>query len=156
MEFSSHHINDPVLPSQEEVILARETSRKLAQSIEPEQIMSLKIQNQDGKEVAMDLPASAVRLLLDILEQMANGNAVTLTPLHAELTTNQAAELLRVSRPFLIKLLDEGEIPYRKVGRNRRILAKDILAYRRANFENRSKVLDELTEQAQELNWGYD
>ena len=156
MEFSSHHINDPVLPSQEEVILARETSRKLAQSIEPEQIMSLKIQNQDGKEVAMDLPASAVRLLLDILEQMANGNAVTLTPLHAELTTNQAAELLRVSRPFLIKLLDEGEIPYRKVGRNRRILAKDVLAYRQANFEKRSKVLDELTEQAQELNWGYD
>lgn len=156
MAFSSNHINDPVLPSQEEVILARETSRKLAQSIEPEQIMSFKIQSQDGKEVAMELPASAVRLLLDILEQMANGNAVTLTPLHAELTSNQAAELLRVSRPFLIKLLDEGEIPYRKVGRNRRILAKDILAYRQANFEKRSKVLDELTEQAQELNWGYD
>ena len=156
MEFSSHHINDPVLPSQEEVILARETSRKLAQSIEPEQIMSLKIQNQDGKEVAIDLPASAVRLLLDILEQLANGNAVTLTPLHAELTTNQAAGLLRVSRPFLIKLLDEGQIPYRKVGRHRRILAKDVLAYRQANFKKRNKVLDELTDQAQELNWGYD
>jgi len=151
MELSSHHINDPVLPSQEEVILARETSRKLAQSIEPEQIMSFKIQNQDGKEVAIDLPASAVRLLLDILEQMANGNAVTLTPLHAELTTNQAAGLLRVSRPFLIKLLDEGQIPYRKVGRHRRILAKDVLAYRQANFEKRSKVLDELTSTSQDL-----
>ncbi len=153
MEYSSQHINDPILPSQEEVILARETSRKLAQSIEPEQIISLKIK---GKEGELDLPASAVRLLLDVLEQMANGNAVTLTPLHAELSTNQAAALLRVSRPFLIKLLEEGEIPFRKVGRHRRVLAKDVLAYRQSIFEKRSKALDELTDQAQNLNWGYD
>lgn len=153
MEYSSQHINDPILPSQEEVILARETSRKLAQSIEPEQIISLKIK---GKEGELDLPASAVRLLLDVLEQMANGNAVTLTPLHTELSTNQAATLLRVSRPFLIKLLEEGEIPFRKVGRHRRVLAKDVLAYRQSIFEKRSKALDELTDQAQDLNWGYD
>ncbi|MEM6632874.1 MAG: helix-turn-helix domain-containing protein [Bacteroidota bacterium] len=110
MEYSSQHINDPILPSQEEVILARETRRKLAQSIDPEQIISLKIK---GKEGELDLPASAVRLLLDVLKQKANGNAVTLTPLHAELSTNQVAALLRVSRPFLIKLLEEGEIPFR-------------------------------------------
>lgn len=156
MEYSSHHINDPDLPSQEEVILARETSRKLAQSIEPEQIMSLTIQNQKGKEVAMDLPASAVRLLLDILEQMANGNAVTLTPLYAELTTNQAADLLRVSRPFLIKLLDEEKIRYRKVGSHRRIMAKDVLAYKQEVYKRRTEALDELTAEAQELKWGYD
>lgn len=156
MEFTSQDLNDPILPSQEEVILARESSRTLAQNIDPKQTISLKIQNQEGGEVPMNLPSSAVRLLLDILEQMANGNAVTLTPLHAELSTNQAAELLRVSRPFLIKLLEEGEIPFRKVGRHRRILAKDVLAYRKAIFEKRSNVLDELTDQAQELNLGYD
>lgn len=137
-------------------MLAKKTSRKLAQHIEPEQTMSLKIQRQEGKEVMMDLPASIVRLLLDMLEQMAEGNAVSLTPLQAELTTNQAADLLRVSRPYLIKLLEEGQIPYRKVGRHRRMLAKDVLAFRQANYEQRSKALDELTAQAQELNWDYD
>lgn len=156
MEYSSHHINDPILPSQDEVMLARETSRKLAANMEPEQIMNLKIKNQEGEEVSLDLPASAVRLLLDVLEQMANGNAVTLTPLHAELTTNQAADLLRVSRPFLIKLLDEGKIPYRKVGSHRRIMAKDVLAYKQENYEKRTRALNELTAEAQELKWGYD
>lgn len=156
MDITSQHINTPHLPSPEDVLLARETSRKLAANMEARQIMNLKIQNQQGSEVALELPASAVRLLLDILEQMANGNAVTLTPLHAELTTRQAADLLRVSRPFLIKLLDEGEIPYRKVGTHRRILAKDVLAYKQDIYEKRSQVLDELTAEAQELKWGYD
>lgn len=156
MRFSPQHINDPVLPSQEDVILARETSRKLAQNMEPKQVMNLKIKNQEGKEVSLDLPASAVRLLLDALEQMANGNAVSLMPIQAELTTNQAADLLRVSRPFLIKILEEGQIPYRKVGSHRRLLAEDVLAYKQEIFEKRTKVLDELTAEAQELKWGYD
>ena len=77
------------------------------------------------------IPTPAFRLLKEILDQMAHGNGVALTPLHAELTTRQAAELLQVSRTHLVRLLDDGRIACRKVGAHRRVRAEDVLAYRR-------------------------
>jgi excisionase family DNA binding protein len=82
---------------------------------------------------------------------MAHGNGVALTPLHAELTTRQAADLLQVSRTHLVQLLDEGRIPYRKVGAHRRVRARDILDYRRETESRRHKALDELTAVDQDL-----
>jgi excisionase family DNA binding protein len=94
-------------------------------------------------------------LFLEVLGQLANGNAVTILPVHAELTTQQAAELLNVSRPYVVSLLEEQVIPYRKVGSHRRLRAADVLAYKHRDEARRKQVLDELTADAQKHDLGY-
>ena len=94
-------------------------------------------------------------MFLEILGQMANGNTVTLVPIHAELTTQEAAELLGFSRPHLVKLLDEKKIPYRLVGTHRRVRAVDLIEYKRKDEKARKAVLDELTREAQKHGLGY-
>ncbi len=97
------------------------------------------------------IPTPAFRLLKEILDQMAHGNGIALMPLHAELTTRQAAGLLQVSRTHLVQLLDQGKIACRKVGAHRRVRAEDVLAYRRETACRRREALDDLTARDQEL-----
>jgi excisionase family DNA binding protein len=102
-------------------------------------------------DTLMQLPGSAVKMLVRILEEMARGNAVTLIPVHAELTTQEAADMLNISRPSLIQLLDEGKIDYRKVGTHRRIRFESFMQYKRHADAERRAVLDELAAYDQEL-----
>lgn len=109
----------------------------------------------EASEVMITLPREALDLFVEVLGQLANGNAVTVVPVHAELTTHQAAEMLNVSRPFLIGLLDAGEIPFRMVGTHRRIRFTDLMTYKRQDDAKRDEALAELTQQAQDLGLGY-
>ena len=109
----------------------------------------------DDNSATLEIPGQALRLLIDILTEIANGNGVTVAPIHAELTTQQAADLLNVSRPYLVKLLDERRIPYRKVGNRRRILLADVIDYKQRDDAERRAIADELTAEAQRLGLEY-
>jgi excisionase family DNA binding protein len=155
MSALSHDNFQTVAPTEADALLARESSRRLA-SRKLGRRASVRIQLLDGGEAeTVAVPASALRLFLHLLTEMSQGNAVTLIPTHAELTTQQAADLLNVSRPYVVKLLDEGKIPSRAVGKYRRVRFDDLTAYKRKDDEARAKVLDQLTAEAQELGMGY-
>lgn len=109
----------------------------------------------DGKALSVTVPREAFELFLEILGQMANGNAVTIVPVHAELTTQQAADVLNVSRPFLVKLIEEGKISCRLVGTHRRIRMADLMRYKEGDEAERKAVFDELAAEAQKHGLGY-
>ena len=110
---------------------------------------------KDEEGPTIDLPASAINLLREVLAELANGNAVTVAPVHSYVTTQQAADLLNVSRPFLVGLLDDKAIPFKKVGNRRRIRLDDVLAYKRRDDQHRQALLDELTAEAEDLGLDY-
>jgi len=140
------------LPTEHEALLAGRTSRKLAAHYRADKHFRIRLLDEGEQATeTLELPAPAVRLLLDILEHMARGDAVTLLPIHAELTTQQAADLLNVSRPHLVQQLDDGKLPYRKVGTHRRVRAEDVLRYKRQMDQKRREVLNELAAHDQEL-----
>jgi len=148
--------SEPVQPSEAEVDLAQEASRALSHLAGHDRAVHVEaVEGEGGHKETFVLPAAAVRLLLDMLVQMAAGHAVTVVPIHAELTTQQGAEVLGVSRPFLVGLLEQGKLPFHKVGTHRRVRYGELLAYKRREHEARRQALDELARQGQELGMGY-
>jgi excisionase family DNA binding protein len=144
------------LPSDEqESEIARLSKQVLSRHTKADQPLTLKVIDAE-QEDPIQLPAGAVAMLMDILGAMAAGQGITLIPEKAELTTGQAADVLNVSRPYLVKLLEAGEIPFHKVGKHRRVLMEDVIRYKEASDRERETALDQLVEEAQEHNMGYD
>jgi excisionase family DNA binding protein len=144
------------LPSQEEVMLARESGRSLSSVLSTRsQIQQIDLHDDQGAVRAVHIPTSALHLLLQVLTEIGQGNAVSIIPIHAELTTQEAADVLNVSRPFLVQLLEKGDMPFHKIGTHRRVRYQDVMAYKQHIDLARHQVLDELAQEAQELDMGY-
>lgn len=141
--------SDTIVPSERDAELAATASRALAHSI----TQNLRVSLEDGSELA--LPKAVTRLLSHLLMEMGRGNAVTIFPIHAELTTQQAADFLNVSRPYLIGLLESGSLAYHKVGTHRRIKFTDLTAFKKFREDKRQGALEELAGQAQSMGMGY-
>jgi excisionase family DNA binding protein len=135
--------------------LAQEASLRLGQLLAVQPAAATVIFDPDNPRAGIALPAAALGLLRQVLDELAKGNLVTVVPHDAELSTQQAADLLRVSRPFVIKLVDEGRIPCRKVGLHRRIRLADVLRFKQENERERNAALEQLQSEAQALNLGY-
>lgn len=148
MTFRDHR-DDLIVPDASDSKLATLASRSLARARDQQVAVRL----DDGTELV--LPKSVTELLVRVLTELSHGNMVSIVPVHAELTTQEAANQLNVSRPYLIKLLEQGKLPFHKVGSHRRIKYTDLKEFR-DNFEiEREKAMQFLADQAQELGLGY-
>jgi excisionase family DNA binding protein len=146
---------NPIIPNNQDIATAKESSRILALLLNKKS-KGVELQLNDSKgSQKIAIPDSASRMLLNILTQMSKGNAVTITPIHSELTTQEAADILKVSRPFLIKQLEEGKMPFKMVGTRRKILFEVLMAYKESMYRARQDTLDKLTSESQDLDLDY-
>ncbi|MCF5545282.1 helix-turn-helix domain-containing protein [Pseudomonas salomonii] len=146
-----------ILPLEKEVEAAVQGQRELASLLSTKfETQRIDIFDKEDKPHTLVLPTSALRLLVDILGELAIGNAVKVVPVHAELTSQEAADLLNVSRPHLVKMLEEGAIPFTKTGRHRRIRFSDLMAFKQRRDEGSQEAMEALAQQAQALGMGYD
>ncbi len=144
------------LPTEQDIMLARESGRALSTMLMTRaETQQIDFHDEQGSVHTVRMPTSALRLLLEVLTEIGQGNAVSIIPIHAELTTQEAADVLNVSRPFLVQLLESGTIPFHKTGTHRRVRYQDVIAYKNRIDTERRQALTELAEQAQELNMGY-
>lgn len=148
-------LDDVHEPSVEDIDAARTAARQLARVNKGKPVSFTVSRDPDDNEAdrsePISLPANIFRVLINMLVEMGNGNAVAVVPVTAELTTQQSADLLNVSRPHLIKLLDAKALPYRMVGTHRKLRAQDVLTYRdKVSFERRN-ALTRMVELDEEL-----
>lgn len=148
----AYALSDIRLPTAEEVELAAQSSRKLAVALGHGDDARLRLVDGD---IDITVPVSAIHMLADILAEMAAGKAISLVPVDAELTTQQAADLLNVSRPYVVKLIDTGQLAGMKVGRHRRVRFEDVMSYKQDRRDAARRALAELTAEAQALDLGY-
>ena len=140
------------IPTQEEAAKAAQSRRQLAALLGKGEDAELRLYDGDKE---LQAPITAIHFLVEILDAMSRGEAVSILPINKELTTQEAANLLNVSRPYLVQILEQGELPYHKVGVRRKVLLKDVMEYKKKRDEESKHLLDDLAAEAQNLSMGY-
>ena len=144
------------LTTPEEIALAKLSSQELAAVIESNgAAQKINVVDKSGQNHEVTLPASALQMMIEVLTQLGNGNAVNITPIHAELTTQEGADMLNMSRPTFIKLLDSDAIPFNRTGNRRKVPFSALMEYKKKIEASRLATLDELSELDQEMGMGY-
>lgn len=140
----------PRLPNDREIAQAREASRQLARLLPAgdddtaAEAPALRLVTADNQHEMIAIPPGALRLLVDMLTQLGQGRAVTVLPQNAELTTQEVADYLNVSRPYVVSLIEQNKLPARKVGTRRRVAFEDLLRFDEQQRARQRAALDEL------------
>lgn len=142
------------LPTAAEMEQAKVSSRTLSKYADVDRVQ-LSLRGSNGESDDLLLPGHVLQILLNVLSEMSRGNAISVIPYHQEISSQEAANLLNVSRPFLVGLLEQNKIPFRKVGAHRRVLLQDLLSYKELIEQSRSQTLDELARLSQDERMGY-
>lgn len=143
---------EPYTPTSEAITLAGQALESISAFIaNPDDTITLAILDGAMQDTRITIPSGMFQLMVNVLQSVSRGEPVTILPQSAELTTQEAADILRVSRPYLVKLLDEGTIPSRKVGIYRRVLLQDLLHYQKTEKQRQSAIMSELTKEAQDM-----
>lgn len=144
-------LSEALVPTERDVIVAKESQRQMGgMKFGRKESVAVRI---GGKEIAM--PVGVIRMMIAAVARLAEGKAVAMMPVDEEVSPQDAAEILNVSRPYAARLFDEGAIPSHRVGTHRRALTADVLAYKQRRKEARLKALDELAAEGQRLKMGY-
>ncbi len=150
-------IDSLTLPTARDIATALAGQRALAAFLHTKtETQRIDVFDDQEQPHAIELPTAALRLLVNILAELAEGNAVQVMPVHAQVTTQEAADLLNVSRPHFIKLLEQGILPFHKTGKHRRIAFTDVVAYKAQRDRDSDAAMSALAAQAQEMGMGYE
>ena len=157
LAMSATALTKVTFPAEREVQAAVQGQRALAAFLATRSATQhIQIFDDKNRAHQVELPTSALRLLMDILAELADGNAVQVVPVHAELTTQEAADMLNVSRPHLVKLLEKGGLPFHKTGKHRRVRFADLMQFKSQRDQASEDAMAELAKQAQELALSYE
>jgi excisionase family DNA binding protein len=147
---SASNRRPPQFPTDEEIVQAKEASRQLARLL-PEDHGSLRLVTDDNQHEMISIPPGALRLFMEVLTQLGQGRAVTILPKKVELTTQEVADYLNVSRPYVVKLVESGKLPARTVGTRRRVAIEDLIKFDESDRKRRRVALDAIVQIDREL-----
>jgi excisionase family DNA binding protein len=156
---SNAHDHEMILDSKEDVELAKAAQRCIMSSLDHSKAVNIAVVGDDVERLddapLLRLPPKVLRLFADMLGSLAQGKLVAIMPKELDITTQEAALFLNVSRPYLVRLLEEGKIPFHKVGTHRRVRFEDVVKYKEGRQKISQDALQKLAEQAQELGMDY-
>ncbi|MGH8777804.1 helix-turn-helix domain-containing protein [Paraburkholderia sp.] len=135
--------------------MARVAQRCIMEALDHSRAASITLTTDKGESPSVEVPPAALKLIGQLLGAMSEGRSILLTPANREFTTVEAAHFLNVSRPFVIKEIEEGRLPHRMVGTHRRIAFNDLVAYANRMREKQTAALERMADNARELGLDY-